>query len=221
MPRVHGGAAISCRRVLVYNQSHYALYTDATLGVKVSLAVTGFQNTNWGNDTLTGIEGLGGSNFGDSLTGNQSANHILGVFGNDRLAGAAGNDTLEGGNGDDVLIGGRGKDVLTGGGGRDFFDYNSKSESVKGSNRDVITDLRRADDDRIDLRDIDADTSTNPGNDSFKFIKTAAFKGGGRELRYNDNGSTCTVQGDINGDKVADFEIKVSVGSLETGDFFL
>ena len=38
----------------------------------------------------------------------------------------------------------------------------------------------------------------------FKFVGTAAFKGGGGELRCVGG----IVQGDVDSDKVADFEIK-------------
>jgi Ca2+-binding RTX toxin-like protein len=55
--------------------------------VTVSLAVSGPQTTGGaGTDTLTNIEGLRGSSFNDTLTGN-------------------GNSVLEGGPGDDHLIG--------------------------------------------------------------------------------------------------------------------
>jgi serralysin len=161
-----------------------------------------------GNDTFTGV-------------GAATSGKVFGEDGADKLTGGSTANQLDGGAGTDTLRGGLGKDTLTGGANRDFFDFNSKSESVTGSNRDLIRDLSRADDDRIDLGDIDADTSSNSGNDTFKFVGKAAFKGGGGELRYVDNGSTCYVQGDINGDKKADFEIKVMIGSLEKGDFFL
>jgi serralysin len=92
---------------------------------------------------------------------------------------------------------------------------------VTGANRDQILDFKRGQGDRIDPSDIEADTSANAGNDKFKFIGTAAFKGGGGELRYTDHGPVCTVEGDTNGDKVADFEIRVNVPTLLLGDFFL
>ena len=41
------------------------------------------------------------------------------------------------------------------------------------------------------------------------------------ELRYTDKGSTSLVQGDVNGDGKADFEILVKVGALGSGDFIL
>jgi Ca2+-binding RTX toxin-like protein len=50
-------------------------------------------------DTLTGIEDLSGSDFGDTLVGDE---------GDNRLFGGAGADALWGNSGDDVLIGGSG-----------------------------------------------------------------------------------------------------------------
>ncbi|MGH6735212.1 MAG: hypothetical protein ACRECX_03925 [Methyloceanibacter sp.] len=41
------------------------------------------------------------------------------------------------------------------------------------------------------------------------------------ELRYEDKGSKVIVQGDINGDGKADFEIFVKVGFLSAADFLL
>jgi Ca2+-binding RTX toxin-like protein len=186
-----------------------ASYANATAGVSASLD---FREENTGDadgDTYNSIENLVGSRFSDNLEGsNSSANTLNGGLGNDALSGRAGND---------ILIGGLGKDFLQGVAGADRFDFNSKSETVRGTNRDTIFDFSRGQGDKIDLRDIDADTSANPGNDAFKFIGTAAFKGGGGELRCSGG----IIQGDTNGDKVADFEIKVNLSTMQQGDFLL
>lgn len=79
-----------------------ASYTDASAGVKVSLAVTGAQATGGsGSDTLVGMENLVGSAFSDSLTGNSLGNMLTGGAGNDVLDGGGGADTMTGGTGDD------------------------------------------------------------------------------------------------------------------------
>ncbi|MFL6843435.1 MAG: M10 family metallopeptidase C-terminal domain-containing protein [Allosphingosinicella sp.] len=74
--------------------SDTANYNDATSAVTVNLSVAGPQNTGGsGSDTLSGIENLTGSAFGDTLTGDAGAN---------RLAGGDGDDTLDGGGGTDT-----------------------------------------------------------------------------------------------------------------------
>ncbi len=75
-------------------------------------------------DTLVSFENIEGSATGsDSLYGNDDANHLAGLGGDDYLSGREGNDTLDGGDGDDVLAGGAGADSLFGGEGRDIADY--------------------------------------------------------------------------------------------------
>jgi Ca2+-binding RTX toxin-like protein len=152
-----------------------------------------------------------------NLTGNDLENTLFGNSKSNKLRGLGDDDDIRAGGGNDILIGGKAKDKLSGEAGRDYFDFDSIAESRKGSNRDVITDFSRSQDDRIDLRSIDADTSGNPGNDTFKFIGTASFKGGGGEVRCKSG----VVQADVNGDKVADLEIKINLSTLNKGDFLL
>src|SRR5262249_25826156 len=56
-----------------------------------------------GTDTLTGIEDLVGSAFGDTLVGNASDNALRGGAGDDLLSGLGGNDTFDGGAGIDTV----------------------------------------------------------------------------------------------------------------------
>ena len=73
-------------------------FSDATGNVTVSLNIAGPQNTTHsGNDSLSGIENLTGSNYNDTLTGDAGAN------------------VLSGGAGDDVLIGGGTGNMLVNG----------------------------------------------------------------------------------------------------------
>ena len=106
---------------------------------------------------------------------------------------------------------------MTGSAGADKFDFNLTTESVKGVNRDVILDFVRAQGDKIDLSTIDADTDGTTGNQAFAFIGTAAFTGVDGQLRC----SAGIIQGDVNGDRVADFEIKVNPATLLAADFIL
>ncbi|WP_310468172.1 calcium-binding protein, partial [Sphingomonas sp.] len=84
------------------NGTDLASYATANSGVAVNLGVAGAQNTlGAGNDTLTAIENLAGSNFDDTLTGSSFANVVSGNNGNDTINGRGGNDTLFGGGGND------------------------------------------------------------------------------------------------------------------------
>ncbi|HEX2727850.1 MAG TPA: calcium-binding protein, partial [Beijerinckiaceae bacterium] len=157
--------------------------------------------------TLTGAAGVRG-------TGNALGNTITGNDGNNLLSGLAGNDKLTGGRGVDILVGGLGADVLTGGLGGDRFDFNSVAES-RPSGRDTVV-LQRAEGDKIDLFNIDADTDGTAGNQAFRFIGAAAFHGIDGELRFAGG----LLQGDTNGDGIADLEIRV-VGALLRTDVIL
>jgi serralysin len=130
-----------------------------------------------------------------------------------------GNDTLVGGYGNDVLHGGAGTDRLTGGSGYDTFVFRD-GDSGTGTARDTITDFTRGQD-RIDLSGMDANLNTAGVDDAFNFIGSQAFTGVAGQLRVQAG----LVQGDTNGDGVADFEIAVKVGTLSVtlaaSDFLL
>ena len=64
-------------------------------------------------DTLSGIENVEGGIYADDLTGDENANKLWGVGGDDVLDGGGGGDELHGGSGDDVLDGGGGGDETT------------------------------------------------------------------------------------------------------------
>jgi Ca2+-binding RTX toxin-like protein len=65
--------------------------------------------TGQGTDTLISIEGAGGGEFDDTMSGENDANGLFGFGGNDTLLGGPGNaDFLQGGPGDDILDGGPG-----------------------------------------------------------------------------------------------------------------
>jgi Ca2+-binding RTX toxin-like protein len=113
-------------------------YIDDPAGVTASLA-TGTATDGWGgvwalagNDTLSGIENIEGSSFNDTLTGDDNANRIVGLGGNDTLEGGAGDDIVDGGAGDDLIIGGdgAGDDTYQGGDGSDTVSYASTSQGV-------------------------------------------------------------------------------------------
>ena len=126
------------------------------------------------------------------------------------LSGGGGNDTLIGGAGNDRLIGGSGIDNLTGGSSGDIFVFLLGNSSATSGQHDRITDFVSGTD-HIDLSGFDAISSTG-SYDQFKFLATAAFSGAAGELNYFYNSSTgvTTLQGDTNGDGVADFAIDLT-----------
>ena len=155
-----------------------------------------------------------GNGVGNVLLGNRGANSLVGLDGNDKLLGGIGNDKLQGGNGVDVLLGGAGRDQLIGGAQRDIFDFNTLTDSsTTSATRDLIRDFARGLDD-IDLSTLDA--ITGGGNNAFAFIGKAAFSEVAGQLRFvlfNQPGSSLDhtiVEGDVNGDARADFQIDLS-----------
>jgi autotransporter-associated beta strand protein len=112
----------------------YANYLDAstTAGITLSLAVTTAQVTGGaGTDTLTSIEGIYGSNFGDTLTGDNAAvNALYGWGGADSLSGGGGFDYVEAGEADDTMDGGAGDDYLLGGNGIDTLTFATAGAAV-------------------------------------------------------------------------------------------
>ena len=195
--------------------------TDTASYITAKAAVTADLQSRSGNrgeasgDIYSSIESLVGSAYGDTLRGNGASNTIKGQGGKDTLYGRGGNDVLDGGSGSDKLYGQGGRDTLIGGSGSDVFIFQALSDS-RGSAVDTIKDFRRSSD-HIDLRGIDANTKI-AGDQAFSFIGKAAFHGKAGELRFADG----IVSGDVNGDRSADFKIKVlSLSTLSKGDFYL
>ena len=89
-----------------------ASYANASVGVTVSLLNATLNTGDAAGDQFTGIEGLLGSNFAETLYGDGNAN------------------SLDGGAGDDFLSGGGGADALYGGAGTDTADYSGSSLGV-------------------------------------------------------------------------------------------
>jgi Peptidase M10 serralysin C terminal/RTX calcium-binding nonapeptide repeat (4 copies) len=89
-------------------------YAFSTGGVYASLASTGGGNGYAKGDILISVENLEGSDFNDTLVGDNSAN---------TLSGGDGADDLRGAGGDDILVGGMGSDKHNGGQGTDTASY--------------------------------------------------------------------------------------------------
>lgn len=97
------------------------LYESADRGVTASL-VTG-KASGEGNDTFENLEGLVGSFFDDTLTGDGGDNLLISYDGDDVLNGGGGNDYFEAGFGNDVVDGG--------GGSSDMIDYFFSEDAVE------------------------------------------------------------------------------------------
>jgi Ca2+-binding RTX toxin-like protein len=133
-------------------------------------------------DTFLRIENLVGTDFGDELDGNDSANRIQGRGGNDELDGDSGDDTLIGGRGNDELDGGNDDDVLKGGAGDDTFRFNNDDGD------DVIRDFRAGagSPDQLDLERLDFDTFQD-------VLAAAQDDGSGNVVIELDNQTTVTL----------------------------
>lgn len=150
---------------------------------------------------LTGSSNING-------TGNSSAN---------LLTGNSGNNILNGGAGFDTLVGGAGVDRLTGGKGGDIFRFELADTGIGAGQRDVVTDFRGKNGDRIDLSSIDAN-SVLLGVQDFSYIGSATFAGTAGQLRL----AARVLSGDVNGDGLADFEIELTgVRSFNLADLML
>jgi len=168
----------------------------------------------FGNDRLIGSGGhdsMQGEEGNDFVSGGIGKDVLDGGGGTDQLFGGSGDDALGGGNGNDTLRGGTGIDLMDGGDGQDTFVFAPGEYGTSRAAADIIRGFEPRIPDRIDLSRIDADT-TQAGNQAFSFIGAAAFTKAG-QLHAIVEGSGFTkvtwVEGDTNGDGVADLVIKL------------
>ncbi|MBA3755652.1 MAG: calcium-binding protein [Nitrosomonas sp.] len=208
--------------------SHTLGFGMENLTLTGSAAINGTGNGN--NNFVTGnsaVNTLNGGNGTDLLFGQGGNDNLNGNAGGDLLRGDAGNDTLNGGSGDDSLSGLAGTDLLSGGIGFDDFRFTAIGESVVGAGHDTIAGfdgVGAALQDQVDVNAIDAKTAVG-GNQNFAFISTTAFSAAG-QIRVFNSGSNTVIQGNVNGNLAADFEILVQDGGAVAanwvaGDFFL
>lgn len=133
-------------------------YSAATEAVNIDLSMSMADKGVDGFDTLTDIEAVRGSNFGDTVVGDYQDNFVnarggndtlfggdgndtlLGGAGNDDLFGESGNDDLQGSDGDDLIFGGLGADAISTGNGLDVVKYVDGNDS-NATDMDVISDF--------------------------------------------------------------------------------
>ena len=165
------------------------------------------------NDTLVGgqlDDVINGGTENDLVQGGQGDDRLLGDLGVDRLVGNVGDDTLDGGAGADRMLGGAGADTFLFATTADFGDV--------ATTHDIITDFVHLSD-ILSLAAIDAKT-TVAGNQAFVFLAGVAFSNVAGQLRYD--AATGVLEGDTNGDGLADFKLDlVTKPTLTVDDFLL
>ena len=128
--------------------------------------------------------------------------------GNDAVVGTAGADTIYGEGGNDGIAGMGGADRLIGGAGNDTFVYFEVADSTPRA-RDTIFGFQSGRD-TIDLSLIDA----RNGSPAFHWVGARTFSGEAGELRFANGQLT----GDLDGDRVADFAIRVNGDAVAQAD---
>ena len=138
-----------------------ASYATAGSGVNVNLRAESATGGS-GDDTLISIENLDGSDFADTLAGDNANNVLVGNAGNDFLLGRGGNDALDGGAGDDFLNSGGGNDFLSGGTGDDSLEGDAGDDAIDGgAGIDTVIFAGARDDVTVDLFNGRATTGTD------------------------------------------------------------
>lgn len=121
----------------------------------------------------------------------------------DVLIGGPANDTINGRPGNDRIVGGFGRDQVTGGDGSDTFVFLTVSDFSVGPLDQIVDYKAVSQGDRLDLTAI-AD---------FTYIGSSGFHADGTaELRAKQTGKGFTVFGDVDGDGLVDFKLKVLTG---------
>ncbi|MAW87436.1 MAG: alkaline metalloproteinase [Phyllobacteriaceae bacterium] len=187
-------------------------YASSNAAVQVFLGGNTATGGHATGDTISGFENLVGSNFNDRLFGSAQVNLIDGGNGDDIILGNNGNDTLRGREGRDIIYGGNHSDT---------FVYFALSDSgMLFGDRDRIQDFQNGLD-RFDLSAIDANT-TLAGNQAFTYVGSF-FSGTAGQLRSFENAGLTFIEGDVNGDGVADFRIELLGTNLgiNAADFIL
>jgi Ca2+-binding RTX toxin-like protein len=171
-------------------------YSASSAAVTVNLTTNAVSGGHAASDTLNTIEGVYGSAYADTLTGNSSANILRSGAGDDVIRGEAGNDTFYITATDNVQ--------MYGGTGNDTFVFAASSATDTTSNIDTIEDFASGD---------IIDTNAIAGLD---FSDLYIASSGGYKI-IQDMGGDGVSGGTDNGDV---FYLKVKYSGTITSSFF-
>jgi Ca2+-binding RTX toxin-like protein len=127
-------------------------YSASASGVHVNMLGNVYGGGDAAGDSISNMENVIGTKFGDYIQGTSADNKIIGGEGNDSLYGNGGHDfldggdgndylsasgntggsTLLGGKGDDTIMGSQGADTINGGEGNDFINAGTGSDTITG-----------------------------------------------------------------------------------------
>ncbi|ETD81921.1 Hint domain-containing protein [Rhodobacter capsulatus] len=119
----------------------YADYSASSGAVTIDLSRWSAAGGDAAGDTLTSVDGVIGSAYGDSLIGFDDAvysgsdvytNIFYGGGGDDTIDGRGGNDILYGGDDNDLILGGSGDDSLFGDAGNDTLAGGAGADTLSG-----------------------------------------------------------------------------------------
>jgi len=110
----------------------FADYAGASIGLTVDLATPSANTGESAGDSYNSIEGIIGTDFDDTLSGNANDNIIYGGNGTDRIYGQDGDDTIYGEGGVGILISGNGNDTVYGGSSLDFVIAGAGDDTADG-----------------------------------------------------------------------------------------
>jgi Ca2+-binding RTX toxin-like protein len=169
-------------------------YVSSVAAVAIDLKARTASGGDAQGDTIVEVNGVstienvvGSDAYGDQLTGDDRANRLFGLGGNDALSGWAGDDVLVGGVGDDTLYGGDGDDALAGEDGVDRLEGGLGKDLLSGgTGNDTL--LGQADDDQLTGDDGD---DTLYGGDGLDTLGGGA----GADILYGEAGDDKLVGG--------------------------
>ena len=183
--------------------------------------------TELANQGTDGVQTSVTVNLNEARFANIENGYVIGAVATN-LGGNAANNVLVGNDAANSIYGLGGRDVMRGGLGADKFFYLFNADTGKtAATRDLIQDFTPGTD-KIDLSALDANGAA-AGNGTFQFQVTqgAAFTGVAGQLHFlwQDLAATANdktiIEGDFNGDKVADFQIELTVLKTLLGTDFV